>query len=225
MQTTKFQLLKKLTIFIIIAILLITILTKLITTTYAHKRVFSVNDVDPKVIAIVFGAGLWKDGSPTPVLRDRVKTASDLYFAGKVDKILMSGDNRYQDYNEPQAMRTYAKDLGVPEKDIVLDYAGRRTYDTCVRAGKIFGLQDAILVTQRFHLARAIYTCNTLGINAVGVPADQRIYRRSSLMYWKIREIIATAVAMWDIHISQPLPILGEPEPIFKSQQNINDPS
>ena len=112
--------------------------------------------------------GLWRNGTPTPVLQDRIETAADLYFAGKVEKLLMSGDNRFIYYNEPGAMREYAISLGVPEEDIVLDYAGRRTYDTCYRAKAIFGLEKAILVTQAFHMPRALYTCNQLGVESPG---------------------------------------------------------
>ena len=108
-------------------------------------------------VVIVFGAGLRRDGTPTTVLRDRVETAAELYRQGKVEKLLMSGDNRFVDYNEPEAMRQYALQLGIPDEDIVLDYAGRRTYDTCYRAGAIFGVKKVILVTQLFHLPRAIY--------------------------------------------------------------------
>ncbi len=85
------------------------------------------------------------DGSPSSVLKDRVATAADLYNSGKINKILMSGDNRYLNYNEPGAMKAYALELGIPEYDIVLDYAGRRTYDTCYRAKEIFQLSSAIL--------------------------------------------------------------------------------
>ena len=101
-------------------------------------------------------------------------TAAQLYFSGKVEKLLMSGDNRFVDYNEPEAMRQYARSLGVPEEAIVLDYAGRRTYDTCYRARDIFGVQSAILVTQNFHLPRALFTCNALGIRATGVESGSR---------------------------------------------------
>ncbi len=100
---------------------------------------------------------------PPRYLQDRVQTAANLYFAGKVEKLLMSGDNRFVDYNEPAVMRKVALSLGVPEEAIVLDYAGRRTYDTCYRAKAIFGVTEAILVTQAFHLPRAIYLCNRLG--------------------------------------------------------------
>jgi SanA protein len=194
---------------------IVMILPRLVTSWSARNLVFSVEKVPPKPVAIVFGAGLWRDGSPTPVLRDRVATAAELYFAGKIKKLLMSGDNSHNDYNEPAAMRAYAMQLGVSGDDIVLDYAGRRTYDTCYRAREIFRVNEAILVTQNFHLPRALYTCNALGVQAVGVSADMRVYRMRSLVIWNLRELPASLVALWQVHISQPLPILGQPEPIF----------
>ena len=166
-------------------------------------------------VAIVFGAGLQRDGTPSAVLRDRVEMAAQLYFAGKVKKLLMSGDNRFVEYNEPGSMRDYALLLGVPERDIILDYAGRRTYDTCYRAYHIFRVSEAILVTQRFHLTRALFTCNNLGVRANGVPADNRYYLKRSRAFWQLREILATPVAAWEVWLFRPLPILGRPEPIF----------
>jgi SanA protein len=200
------------------AALLVFAAPRSITAILSIKQVFSAQDVPSKPVAIVFGAGLWRDGSPTPVLRDRVTTAAQLYFDGKVEKLLMSGDNSYVEYNEPGAMHGYALELGVPDKAITLDYAGRRTYDTCYRARAIFGIQEAILVTQSFHLSRALYTCKILGLDAVGVPADKRIYRRRSLIYWNLREIPASLVAFWELHITHPKPILGNPEPIFPTE-------
>jgi SanA protein len=191
------------------------ILPRLITFFHAIPRTYSSDDVPPKRVAVVFGAGLWRDGTPTPVLRDRVATAADLYFKGKVEKLLFSGDNRFIYYNEPGAMYAYALTLGVPEKDIVLDFAGRSTYDTCYRAQEIFGITDAILVTQNFHLPRALYICHILGLNAVGVPADRRAYSTGPWLYWNIRELPATLNALWQVYVTRPLPVLGEPEPIF----------
>jgi SanA protein len=204
--------------FIKIAIILgaaILLLPRLITALYTLPRNFNPQSVPAAQVAIVFGAGLQRNGTPTQVLRDRVATAAELYFSGKVEKILMSGDNSYVDHNEPGAMRTYAIELGVPETAIVLDYAGRRTYDTCYRAQKIFLIQNAILVTQSFHLARALYTCNALGVKAVGVSSDQHSYRLLSQLYWNLRELPATLTALLDVHILRPEPILGKPEPIF----------
>jgi SanA protein len=197
---------------------LLLFIPRLITSLYAIKRIYTVRSAPIRRAAIVFGAGLWRDGTPTPVLRDRVATAADLYFAGKVEKILMSGDNRFIDYNEPGAMHAYAVQLGVPEEAIVLDYAGRRTYDTCYRARVIFGLQEAILVTQNFHLPRALYTCSQLGMDVIGVSADRRAYQRRAFVYWNLRELFATFTAIWEIHVSRPMPVLGQPEPIFPVQ-------
>jgi len=179
----------------------------------ARAKTFTVETISPQKAAVVFGAGLTASGRPTAVLKDRVATAVELYQAGKVEKILMSGDNRFIDYNEPGAMKNYALELGMPEEDIVLDYAGRRTYDTCYRAGAIFQLDKAILVTQWFHLPRALYTCSSLGLDTVGVAADRRSYRDED--FWKVREILASLIAMIQVHLTHPEPVLGEQEPIF----------
>ena len=195
--------------------LLVFFLPRIITSIYAAFKVHSVEDVLTEKVAIVFGAGLRRDGGPTAILRDRVETAAQLYFDGKVEKLLMSGDNRFVDYNEPEAMRQYARSLGVPDEVIVLDYAGRRTYDTCYRARHIFGVESAILVTQKFHLSRALFTCNALGVKAMGVEANNYYFLKRSRLYWNIREQFATVTAFWDVYFKKPLPMLGEPEPIF----------
>ena len=189
--------------------------SRVVTLVYAASRSYSVQDAPVRRVAVVFGAGLQRNGLPTQILRDRVAAGAQLYFSGKVEKLLMSGDNRFVDYNEPGAMRQYALELGVPDEDIVLDYAGRRTYDTCYRARAIFGLSDVILVTQKFHLPRALYTCNMLGLRAVGVESDLEPYRRFSLAFWNTRELLANFGAFLDLYVIRPLPVLGNPEPIF----------
>ncbi len=198
--------------------LLILLLGRVWVMWRAAPFITSPSEAPTRQVAIVFGAGLWRDGSPTPVLRDRVATAADLYFQGKAQKLLFSGDNRFINYNEPEAMRRYALSLGVPDDAIVLDYAGRRTYDTCYRARAIFGVEQALVVTQRFHLARAVYTCRALGIDAIGVPADRRRYRTLPYIYWNAREVLASARALLDVHVTHPLPVLGKFEPIFPEE-------
>jgi SanA protein len=179
----------------------------------ADGRIYTdVRAVPPAPVALVLGAGLWANGSPTPALRDRVATAVDLYRAGKVKKLLMTGDNRRVDYNEPAAMRTIALQLGVPAEDIVLDYAGRRTYDSCYRAKEIFEVKQVIIVTQRFHLDRSLFLCNAMGIPSVGVVADRRVYQ--SFPWWELREVLATIAAWWDVNVRHPVPVLGEKLPI-----------
>src|SRR5919109_3159473 len=152
------------------------LLPRLITSIYAKNRIYQKDDAPRERLAIVFGAGLRRDGTPTPILRDRVETAASLYISGKVEKLLMSGDNSFLYYNEPEAMRQYAISLGVPDHAIAMDYAGRRTYDTCYRAKAIFGMESALLVTQKFHLPRALFLCNALGLDAYGVEANNRNY-------------------------------------------------
>jgi SanA protein len=187
---------------------------RLLTLWFASSRLYQPENVPPHRVVVVFGAGLWRDGTPSAVLRDRIATAAKLYFTGRTEKLLMSGDNSFG-YNEPVAMRDYALGLGIPAQDIVLDYAGRRTYDTCLRAREIFQVDSAILVTQAFHLPRALYVCNQLGVRAVGVPADIREYRRFARIYWNLRETVATLVALWEVHISPPPLALEPPQPIF----------
>lgn len=160
-------------------------------------------------IAIVFGAGLWTHKRPSPILYDRVAVAAELYHAGRVRKLLLTGDNRFDNYNEPAAMRQTALEMGVPDQDLVLDYAGRRTYDSCYRAREIFGVRRATLVTQEFHLDRALYLCNSLGVDSIGVAADRQAYGGSRL-WWSTRELGALATAWLDIHLLHPTPILGE---------------
>lgn len=190
-------------------------LPRLVTGAYALNRIYDAQEAPAKRVAIVFGAGLRRDGTPSPILRDRVETAVTLYFDGKVEKILMSGDNRFENYNEPESMRQYALSLGLPAQAIALDYAGRRTYDTCYRAKAIFGVESALLVSQRFHLPRAVFLCNALGLEADGVEANQRRYRNRALLIWNIREQLATVGAFLDVFVSNPIPVLGDPEPLF----------
>lgn len=191
------------------------ILPRIFTSIYAWNKIFSIENSPSERVAIIFGAGLRRDGTPTAVLRDRVDTGARLYFEGKVEKLLMSGDNQLIEYNEPESMRQYAISLGVPDQDVVVDYAGRRTYDTCYRAKEIFGLENVLLVTQKFHLPRALFLCNVMGLNAQGVEANNLNYSRRSLVFWNIREQFATFTAFMDVFIEKPSPILGEPEPIF----------
>jgi len=165
-------------------------------------------------VAIVFGARVYTSGRLSGMLRDRVDTAIELYKAGKVQKLLLSGDNQFAEYNEPGAMMEYAIAQGIPAEDIQPDYGGRRTYDSCYRAKQVFQVESAILVTQRFHLPRALFLCEHLGIEAVGVVADRRPYDPRSVAYSETREIPALAVALFDVIRRAPPPVLGAPIPL-----------
>jgi vancomycin permeability regulator SanA len=158
-------------------------------------------------VALVFGAGVRPDGRLSRMLADRVTAAVDLYVQGRVDKLLMSGDNSHAEYDEVTAMKRYAVERGVPEDDITLDYAGFSTYESCYRARAIFGVTRVILVTQRYHLPRAVYTCRQLGIDAVGIgTADWGVYRETLLLNYTAREVLATLKALVDVHLTRPLP-------------------
>jgi SanA protein len=193
----------------------IILLTRMMFVHNASAETFSADGAPGRRVAIVFGAEVKRDGTPSVVLRDRIETAVALYKTGKVEKLLMSGDNRFVDYNEPEAMRQYALKLGMPDSDIVLDYAGRRTYDTCYRAKEIFGVESAILVTQGFHLPRALFLCKAFSIDAVGVNSDNYYYLKRLRLYWNVRELFASFQSLLDVYLLKPLPVLGKPEPIF----------
>jgi SanA protein len=180
---------------------------------YADRMV-QLTDAPTGRVAIVFGARVYGDGRLSAMLRDRVDAAVDLYHAGKVEKLIMSGDNRFDNYNEPGAMMAYAIGRGVPAAAIQPDYGGRRTYDTCYRARHIFQVESALLVTQAFHLPRALFICDTLGTDVVGVVADRRTYDPRSIAWSETREVPALLAALLDVVRRAPPPVLGEPLPL-----------
>lgn len=157
----------------------------------------SISNVPRQRVAIVFGAGLLSDGSPTPYLKWRVETAVKLYKAGRVRKLLMTGDNSIRSHNEPVAMRRLAEQLGVKSSDITLDYAGFNTYDSCYRAHAVFGVSQAVLISQGYHLPRAVVTCDRLGVQSVGVDALHS--GRDWAVTYIIREWISTDKAVFQL--------------------------
>jgi len=165
--------------------------------------IVNIADAPQAPVGIVFGAGLRRDGGPTTVLYDRVAAAAQLFSEGKVDSLLLSGYETVEGYSEPSAMREVAESLGVPSEAIVTDGLGTRTFTTCERAISTFGIKQALLITQDYHLPRALAICEGLGIDAVGVSADLRPYSPRALQYWETREIPATLVALVEIFISR----------------------
>ena len=180
----------------------------------SQPMIKSADQLEHTQTALVLGAGLMRDGSPTAPLRDRLEAAKELYDQGIVKVLLLSGDNRSLDYNEPEAMRRYLSTRGISDAAMVLDYAGRRTYDSCYRAKAIFGQSSLIIVTQRYHLYRAIYLCQGLEIESQGFVADRIPYIKRRYIYWNFREVGASLAAYWDI-LRKPQPVLGEPLPII----------
>lgn len=170
----------------------------------ADARVRTTADAPAQQVAVVFGAGLWQ-GKPTPYLAHRLDAAAELYRSGKVRVVLVTGDNSRVGYDEPDAMRTYLTARGVPDGRIVSDYAGFDTWDSCVRAKRIFGVDRAVLVSQGFHIRRAIALCRTAGIDAYGVGVDA--VHDVTWYYGGAREVFAAGKAALDA--------LFEPDPHF----------
>jgi vancomycin permeability regulator SanA len=160
---------------------------------------------------LVLGAGVYGDGEPTEVLEGRLRVALELYRSRKASWILVSGDNRTASYNEPQAMRRWLQKQGVPPERIVLDFAGRRTYDSLKRASVIFGLKRAFLVTSDFHLPRVIYLAHHLGVDAYGVPSSTERHSWGRRMVFWVREVGARHKALLDL-VFPPDVVLGHQE-------------
>ena len=125
--------------------------------------------------AVILGAGV-RDGKPTPMLKDRLLTGIELYKSGAVKKLIMSGDHGSEDYDEVNIMKSFAVDNGVPAEDIFMDHAGFSTYETIYRTKEIFEADNIIIVSQEYHLYRALYIAKKLDVKAVGVSADRRTY-------------------------------------------------
>lgn len=179
--------------------------------TIEQNKIYALDKVPEQEVAIVFGAGLKKDGTPSDALKDRLTVAAELYQAGSIQKILVSGDNRFENYNEPDVMSAYLQtQFGIPAEAIAEDYAGRRTYDTCIRAKTIWNVDAAILITQDFHLPRALYTCESLGIDSVGVSASLQPYLFQK--WYHQRETLATLKMLWDLYLWNPFYVSGEAE-------------
>jgi SanA protein len=169
--------------------------------------------------AIVFGAGI-----SSQEMHDRVETAATLYKNHKVKKLLMTGDNGQLSYNEPEAMRRLAIKLGVPGQDITCDYAGFRTYDSLYRARDIFLVKNATLVTQAYHLPRAMYIAKKLGLDVIGVNAQVKSYG-SRQTWYDLREIGAAAAAWLDLKLGRKPKYLGKQEPLFGGVSNAKTPA
>ncbi|MFF4485293.1 vancomycin high temperature exclusion protein [Streptomyces sp. NPDC001544] len=158
-------------------------------------RLRTTADVPRTDVAVVFGAGLW-DGEPSPYLAHRLDAAVRLYRAGRVKVVLVTGDNSRKDYDEPDAMRAYLTKRGVPGSRVVGDYAGFDTWDSCVRARKIFGVHRAVLISQGFHIRRAVALCEAAGIDSYGVGVDAK--HDATWYYGGTREVFAAGKAALD---------------------------
>lgn len=178
--------------------------------TFGYTKNYPNWEQEKKPIAIVLGAGIIHNKFPTKILAKRLDAALKLYQQGQITKILVSGDNQIVEYNEPQVMKNYLIQKGVSTENIVMDFAGRRTFDTCWRAKNIFKVTQAYLITQAFHLPRAIFLCRNLGIQTKPIIAEdiQALFNIS--VYNLIREIPASWIALLDILLKKEAPIKGD---------------
>ncbi|HZD60917.1 MAG TPA: ElyC/SanA/YdcF family protein [Anaerolineae bacterium] len=182
----------------------------------------SVDEAPSSQVAIVLGARVLNSGRVSYVLRDRLDTGIDLYRVGKVKKLLLTGDHGRTTYDEANSMRRYVLSKGIPPEDVFMDHAGFNTYDSMYRARDVFEVKDAIVVTQKFHLARSVYTARALGIRAVGIPADKHIYTKALL--FDAREVLARTKAFIQLQITNPKPkFLGPKIPITGDGRHTND--
>ncbi|NUU22746.1 MAG: DUF218 domain-containing protein [Streptomycetaceae bacterium] len=186
-----------------------------VTWVYAvgNGRIRTVSDVPATPVALVLGAGIWGD-QPSRLLARRLDVAIELFRAGKVKVLLVSGDNGTADYNEPDVMRRYLVERGVPEKQVVPDYAGFSTWDSCVRAKRIFGVDKAIVVSQQFHLRRALALCDAAGLDAYGVGDDSMHGELvGPTLFGGAREIVAAYKALGEAVVKPEPAALGPREP------------
>jgi SanA protein len=202
-------------------LLIILLLIVVLGFVYIHHQIHKYDDLiitttngldtrnwpSPRV-AVVFGASVYSNGDLSPILEDRVNTAIELYRSRKVDRILVSGDNRHPSYNEPKAMYDYLINHGVAQRDVIVDVSGRSTYETCLRAKEVFGLKRAVLVSQSFHLPRALYIANRLGLSSVGMAGDLKAGQE--IGYQSVREWAAEVKAYLNLNVLPPVALVEE---------------
>ena len=174
------------------------------------------DDVPQVDAIIVLGAYVFPDGTVSEMLRDRLDVGYHLYHLNKSPKILVSGDHGRKEYDEVNGMRRYLQSKGIPRENIFMDHAGFDTYDSLYRARDVFEVKKAVIVSQAYHLKRALYIARELGIEAYGVPSDK--YKYLGMKYYRTREIGARFKAFLQAGVLKPEPkYLGETIPIWKS--------
>lgn len=170
---------------------------------------------------LVLSAGVWRNNRPSHVLEDRLKIGIEAYCAGVSDKLLMSGDHGRNNYDEVNVMKSFAMDCGIPSENIFMDHAGFSTYESMYRARDVFSAHRVLIVTQKFHMYRALYIANALGLEAYGLTSDLREYANAT--YSQLRESLARVKDFFMV-IFKPLPTyLGEVLPVNGNGNVTND--
>lgn len=212
----------KILVFIIILIIIIILITNLyviLTTKSKIKKIEEINFDDIDCI-IILGAGI-RGNYPSPMLEDRLLTGIDLYTENISNKIIVSGDHGQEDYDEVNVMKNYLVNKDIPSEDIFMDHAGFSTYDSIYRAKEVFNSKKVIIVTQKYHLYRALHIANELDLEAYGVVANKREYQNQ--LKRDIREIVARIKDLIKC-IFKPSPTyLGETIPVDGNGNITND--
>ncbi|WP_203236999.1 SanA/YdcF family protein [Nocardia panacis] len=180
---------------------------------------YSVETVPQADVALILGAEVFNNGEPSPYLAARLDLGRQLLAAGKVRALLLTGDNGRASYDEPTAMRRYLLRKGVPENKIALDYAGFSTYQSCERAYRIFGVRQAIVVTQDFSLPRTIALCRGAGIDSNGVADTAQPHGLTYRKIW-LRDQLAATKAVYDLLIHPDPKFLGPQETTVRDAIN-----
>ncbi len=186
---------------------------------------FILNDISdlPQVDAvIVLGAYVLPNGYPSDILKDRLDTGLAVLTSGKTNRIVVTGDHGTTDYDEVNGMRQYLESQGVSREMIFMDHAGFNTYDSMYRARDVFMIKRAVIVTQEYHLYRALYIARGLGIEAWGIPSDLREY--AGQRYYDLREIAARVKDYFQVNLLHTKPkFLGEPLPVWENGEITDD--
>lgn len=208
--------------------ILLLVATNLIILLGSQKQVLTLAEIsdiktyeDSFDVIVVLGASVREDGSPSAMLEDRLEVGCELYFAGLSDKLLMSGDHMTKDYNEVGSMKNYAIEAGIDSQCIYLDHAGLSTYDSMWRLSHIYGAKKVLIVTQSYHLPRALYLAKAFGMEAVGFSADLRPYRNQ--FFRDVREIAARFKDVLFVMAKPNAVYVGEPISLDQDGNVTND--
>jgi SanA protein len=204
-------------------ILIISISITISTVNSYKKYIYNIEDIPSgNDVIIVLGAGVRVDGTPSDILADRLETSLEVFEAGLANVFLLSGDHGREEYNEVGSMKKYILQNDIDEKLIFMDHAGFSTYDTMYRAKEIFKVDKAIIVTNEYHLPRALYIAKKLGIDAYGIKSDKRQYQLMDS--YKKREVLAQLKDFIYVNILKPEPkFLGEAIPVSSSDGRVTE--
>lgn len=199
-----------------VTLVLIVVIANLVVCNKARGKIYRFSEnADPKYTGIILGSLVYGDNRLSNTTRLRADKAVELYRQNKIERILVSGDHGQKDYDEVNAITNYLIGLGIPQSDIFMDHAGFDTYDSMVRAKKVFKVDEAIIISQEFHLVRAVYIAESIGLNSIGVAADDSPHL--SLDYMNNREKLARVKAFLDVVFNSSPKFLGDPIPITGS--------